>query len=91
MRSIGREAFGPTLVVCPMSVARQWVKEVERFAPGLRVHLHHGSDRLSDDGAARGGAIDDVVITSYDIVTRDLETLAAGRRGTGCCWTRRRT
>ena len=45
----GREAFGPTLVVCPMSVARQWVAEVERFAPSLRVHLHHGSDRLADE------------------------------------------
>ena len=45
--------LGPTLVVCPMSVARQWVAEVERFAPSLRVHLHHGSDRLADEAAAR--------------------------------------
>ena len=29
-----------------MSVARQWVAEIEKFAPTLRVHLHHGSDRL---------------------------------------------
>ena len=34
-----------------MSVARQWVAEAARFAPGLRVHLHHGSDRLADAGA----------------------------------------
>ena len=33
----GADAFGPTLVVCPMSVARQWVAEIQRFAPGLRV------------------------------------------------------
>ena len=45
----GREQLGPTLVVCPMSVARQWLAEVERFAPSLRVHLHHGSDRLADE------------------------------------------
>ena len=71
----GRDAFGPTLVVCPMSVARQWVKEAERFAPGLRVHLHHGSDRLSDEALLVAVRSVDVVVTSYDIVTRDVETL----------------
>jgi hypothetical protein len=72
----GRDAFGPTLVVCPMSVARQWVKEAERFAPGLRVYLHHGSDRLADEALLLAVQNVDVVVTSYDIVTRDLETLA---------------
>ena len=52
----GREQLGPTLVVCPMSVARQWVAEVERFAPSLRVHLHHGSDRLADEALLKSSA-----------------------------------
>jgi hypothetical protein len=73
----GRDTFGPTLVVCPMSVARQWVAELERFAPSLRVHLHHGSDRLADAALAAAARTSDVVVTSYDIVTRDVETLAA--------------
>ena len=73
----GRDAFGPTLVVCPMSVARQWVAEIARFAPGLRVHLHHGSDRLADEALAREAGRSDVVVTSYDIATRDVETLAS--------------
>jgi hypothetical protein len=72
----GRDAFGPTLVVCPMSVARQWVAEVERFAPGLRVHLHHGSDRLANEELWRRVREVDVVVTSYDIATRDVEVLA---------------
>jgi hypothetical protein len=71
----GRDALGPTLVVCPMSVARQWVHEVERFAPGLRVHLHHGADRLAGADFARHVRQADVVVTSYDIATRDVETL----------------
>jgi SNF2 family DNA or RNA helicase len=71
----GSEAFAPTLVVCPMSVARQWVAEIERFAPGLRVHLHHGPDRLAGEELARVARSSDVVVTSYDIVTRDLESL----------------
>ena len=36
----------PTLVVTPMSVTQQWAREIARFAPGLRVHLHHGPSRL---------------------------------------------
>jgi hypothetical protein len=70
-------AVGPTLVVCPMSVARQWVAEVERFAPSLRVHLHHGSDRLSDEALIDAVRKVDVVVTSYDIVSRDVDTLEA--------------
>jgi hypothetical protein len=71
----GREAIGPTLVVCPMSVARQWVAEVERFAPSLRVHLHHGSDRLANEALLHRVSEVDVVVTSYDIATRDLDVL----------------
>jgi hypothetical protein len=71
----GRDALGPTLVVCPMSVARQWMHEVERFAPGLRVHLHHGSARLAGDAFVEQARASDIVITSYDIATRDVETL----------------
>jgi SNF2 family DNA or RNA helicase len=72
----GNDAFGPTLVVCPMSVVRQWGAEISRFAPSLHVHLHHGTVRLTGEelvAAARGH---DVVVTSYDIVTRDIEALA---------------
>jgi SNF2 family DNA or RNA helicase len=71
----GADAFGPTLVVCPMSVARQWVAEIEKFAPSLRVHLHHGSDRLSGPVLAAVARESDVVVTSYDIATRDVEDL----------------
>jgi hypothetical protein len=71
----GRDSVGPTLVVCPMSVARQWVAEVHRFAPALRVHLHHGPERLTGAEFARVARESDVVVTSYDIATRDVETL----------------
>jgi hypothetical protein len=71
----GRDALGPTLVVCPMSVARQWLHEVERFAPQLRVHLHHGAARLTGDSFLERARASDLVITSYDIATRDVETL----------------
>jgi hypothetical protein len=70
------EAVGPTLVVCPMSVARQWVAELARFAPALRVHLHHGLGRLSGEALAEAARRADVVVTSYDIAARDVDVLA---------------
>lgn len=66
---------GPTLVVAPMSVVGNWVNEIKRFAPQLRVHVHHGVERLMGESfldAARGH---DVVVTTYGLVTRDIESL----------------
>ncbi len=68
-------AVGPTLVVCPMSVVKQWVAEIERFAPALRVVSHHGVARLAGDALVGAALKADVVVTSYDIATRDIETL----------------
>ena len=70
-------AGGPTLVVCPMSVVKQWGAEIARFAPGLRVHVHHGPERLGPAALARAAETHDVVVTSYDLATRDADALAA--------------
>ncbi|MFD9943387.1 DEAD/DEAH box helicase [Nonomuraea sp. NPDC059023] len=60
----------PTLLVCPMSLVGNWQREAARFAPGLKVYVHHGSGR---DAAQAEGA--DLVITTYGTAQRDLETL----------------
>ena len=45
---------GPTLLVCPMSVVGNWQREAARFAPALRVYVHHGpSGCAASDFAAR--------------------------------------
>jgi SNF2-related domain/SNF2 Helicase protein/Helicase conserved C-terminal domain len=72
----GRDALGPTLVVCPMSVVKQWGAEIARFAPSLRVHLHHGTGRFTGAELTQAAHNHDVVVTSYDIATRDIDTLA---------------
>jgi hypothetical protein len=74
---VGPGVLGPTLVVCPMSVVKQWGAEVARFAPSLRVYSHHGSLRLAGAALAEAALESDVVITSYDIATRDVDFLAA--------------
>jgi non-specific serine/threonine protein kinase len=65
----------PTLVVVPMSLLGNWERECARFAPMLRVHVHHGARR---GGAARVreaalGA--DVVLTTYGLAARDFTAL----------------
>ena len=71
------EAGGPTLVVCPMSVVENWRREAERFAPDLAVHVHHGSERLGGEDLATTASQADLVITTYGLVARDIEALAA--------------
>jgi non-specific serine/threonine protein kinase len=72
----GRPA-GPTLVVCPMSLVGNWTRECARFAPGLRVHVHHGSGRADGAELARAVTGADVVITTYGLVQRDFTALRA--------------
>jgi len=73
----GGKLVAPTLLICPMSVAGNWQREAERFAPGLGVHVHHGSERLADEKFARAARASDLVITTYALATRDRETLGA--------------
>ena len=70
---------GPTLLVCPMSLVGNWQREAARFTPDLRVHVHHGADRL-DRAAALAEA--ELVITSYGVATRDQAALS------GITWAR---
>ncbi len=70
---IAAEPSGPTLLVCPMSLVGNWQREAARFTPGLRVHVHHGADRLDRAGAL---AEADLVITSYGVATRDQVALS---------------
>ena len=67
----------PALVVCPTSVVGNWRHEISRFAPTLRVMVHHGPDRLQGEAFTAEAGQHDVVLTSYALLTRDRETLAA--------------
>ncbi|MBO0705544.1 MAG: DEAD/DEAH box helicase, partial [Candidatus Dormibacteraeota bacterium] len=66
---------GPTLLVCPMSVVGNWQREAERFAPDLRVHVHHGTGRLAGVEFREAAAASDLVLTTYSLVARDREPL----------------
>ncbi|MHA6533108.1 DEAD/DEAH box helicase [Paenibacillus sp. BAC0078] len=65
----------PSLIICPTSVLGNWQKELQRFAPSLKVMLHYGSKRL-DAGYFYGAASQaDVVLTSYATAALDQDLL----------------
>ncbi len=67
---------GPTLLVCPMSVVGNWSKELARFAPSLRLMVHHGNQRLSGPQFEEAVAQADIVLTTYALLSRDEQELS---------------
>ena len=74
-----RRAEGPALVVAPTSVGWNWLLEAERFAPSLRTREYRGPDRARLLDELEAG---DVLVTSWTLLARDREQLAARRWGT---------
>ena len=68
-------AEGPTLLVVPTSLISNWTRELKRFAPSLRCHVHHGMQRTIGASFAATAAAHDIVITTYSLVPRDRDTL----------------
>jgi superfamily II DNA or RNA helicase len=62
----------PALVIVPTSLVSNWVAELGKFAPSLRVVVLHGLDRHE-----RRGQLDaaQVVITTYTVLARDIEEM----------------
>ncbi len=84
---LARAGRGPALVIAPTSVGPNWIREAERFAPGLRARLYRGPGRAALLAEAIPG---DVLVTSYALAVRDAEALgrdalrhARARRGAG--------
>ncbi|BBI31357.1 DEAD/DEAH box helicase [Cohnella abietis] len=71
----------PSLIICPTSVLGNWQKEINRFAPSLKVMLHYGSGRLVGEAFVEEAMNADVVLTSYATCSLDQETLQ------GLTWT----
>jgi superfamily II DNA or RNA helicase len=70
--AIDRMAEGPTLVVAPTSLGDNWLREAAKFAPDLKTTLHRGPDRSRNFETPPGQG--DLWVTSYELLTRDIET-----------------
>lgn len=66
---------GATLIVTPESLRQQWMSEMSRHAPGLRVKHYQGCKKMQDDDVdevARELAGYDVVMTTYAVLFVEL-------------------
>lgn len=61
----GRFDKTPALVVVPTTLLTNWRREVEKFAPYLRVHTYHGTDRKFKTKGVH------VFLTTYGLLRRD--------------------
>ena len=74
-RQVAANGVEPALVICPTSVVGNWKREIQRFAPKLRVLVHHGGDRARGEAFVAAAQEHDVVISSYGLARRDVDDL----------------
>ncbi|MGC3976940.1 MAG: DEAD/DEAH box helicase [Paludibacteraceae bacterium] len=60
-----RASSGPAMVVCPVSVVGNWIKETERFAPTMNIKTLGNTNREKTIQALEAG---DILITSYGLL-----------------------
>ena len=68
----------PSIVVAPTSLVYNWMAEIQRFAPEMRVVASEGSQSARAQTIARLANKDcdiDVYLTSYPLIRRDIEKL----------------
>jgi superfamily II DNA or RNA helicase len=68
---VRRAPLGPQLVVMPTSVEGNWIDELARFAPGLRVRVLRSDRDLPEPLAG------EIVLASYQLAARSAERLKA--------------
>lgn len=74
----------PSLLICPTSVIGNWQKELERFAPSLRVFIHYGNGRHKKEDFLPAIQSADLVITSYALSHLDETELSSVTWNTIC-------
>ena len=66
----------PVLIVAPVSVTMNWMRELAKFAPSMNVMLHQGKERLAGGSFLRAAKKCDVVITGYPLFVKDFRLLS---------------
>ncbi|TQV99075.1 SNF2 family helicase/ATPase [Cordyceps javanica] len=75
MDSDGLLKTNATLIVTPESLRQQWLTEIARHAPSLRVTHYQGCRKLDEDDelqAVSELASHDVVITTYPVLSQEV-------------------
>jgi SNF2 family DNA or RNA helicase len=79
-----QEKQTPSLLISPTSVIGNWQKELERFAPSLKVYIHYGNHRMKREDFLPAIEGADLVITSYALSHLDEQELSSVHWNTIC-------
>ena len=80
----GQGVSGPFMVVGPLSTLYNWMNEFKKWAPKMDAVIYHGGKKEREDlrnkhwrgkQGGKGGGDMPVMITSYEIVIRDIAQL----------------
>ena len=66
----------PALIVAPVSVTMNWMRELAKFAPSMKAMLHQGKERLAGGSFLRAAKKCDVVIAGYPLFVKDFRLLS---------------
>lgn len=72
LEEAGKKTGAVSLIVCPASLVYNWEYEFRTFAPSLQLLTVTGTGLEREEILKQGGGAD-VVITSYDLLKRDIE------------------
>ena len=65
----------PSMVICPSSLTLNWQEEAKRFTPDLKTVVISGNQNERENKIGNINKFD-IVITSYDLLKRDMDTYA---------------
>lgn len=63
-----------SLIVVPASLVHNWVNELKKFAPGLKIYRYIGFGRTRNTSSFHNY---DVIISSYHTIRQDIELVSA--------------
>jgi len=65
-----------TLIVLPVSLVHNWVKEIQKFTPSLKAYVYSGAKRRGKSAFSEIITNYDVILTTYGTVRSDAEELS---------------
>ncbi len=68
----------PSLIVAPSSLVYNWESEIHKFAPSLKTQIIQGDPATRKQLIAKSDH-HDILITSYDLIRRDIESYQTQR------------
>lgn len=63
-----------SLVVVPASLVHNWINEINRFAPALKVYAHMGNQRAKKMSSF---TMYDIIISTYHTIRQDIEMISS--------------